>query len=101
MQEILVLGAGKIGALICGLLAGSGDYRVQLADKVEGAGDEVTGAHGPWMRSRRLLSMRQTARASRRISGSTNPSLLFRDCRTTVTLRSPKSPVAKSFITST
>ena len=46
MQDILVLGAGKIGALICGLLAGSGDYRVQLADKVEGAADEVTDAHG-------------------------------------------------------
>ncbi len=46
MQEILVLGAGKIGALICGLLAGSGDYRVQLADKNEGAADEVASAHG-------------------------------------------------------
>jgi saccharopine dehydrogenase-like NADP-dependent oxidoreductase len=46
MQDILVLGAGKIGALICGLLAGCGDYRVQLADKVEGASDEVAGAHG-------------------------------------------------------
>ena len=46
MQNILVLGAGKIGALISGLLAESGDYRVQLADKVEGAADEVTSAHG-------------------------------------------------------
>ena len=46
MQDILVLGAGKIGALICGLLAGSGDYRVQLADKVAGAADEVANAHG-------------------------------------------------------
>ena len=46
MQDILVLGAGKIGALICGLLASSGDYRVQLADKAEGAADEVANAHG-------------------------------------------------------
>ncbi len=46
MQDILVLGAGKIGALICGLLAASGDYRVQLADKAEGAADEVASAHG-------------------------------------------------------
>jgi saccharopine dehydrogenase-like NADP-dependent oxidoreductase len=46
MHDILVLGAGKIGALICGLLAGSGDYRVQLADKEEGAADEVVSAHG-------------------------------------------------------
>jgi saccharopine dehydrogenase-like NADP-dependent oxidoreductase len=46
MQEILVLGAGKIGALISGLLAGCGDYHVQLADKVAGAADEVVKAHG-------------------------------------------------------
>jgi len=46
MQEILVLGAGKIGALISGLLAESGDYRVQLADRADGAADEVVKAHG-------------------------------------------------------
>lgn len=46
MQDILILGAGKIGALICGLLAECGDYRVQLADKAEGAADEVATAHG-------------------------------------------------------
>ena len=46
MQQILVLGAGKIGALISGLLAESGDYRVQLADSAVGAADEVVKAHG-------------------------------------------------------
>ena len=46
MQEILVLGAGKIGALITGLLADSGDYHVQLADKKASAADEVIQAHG-------------------------------------------------------
>jgi saccharopine dehydrogenase-like NADP-dependent oxidoreductase len=46
MQEILVLGAGKIGALISGLLAESGDYRVQLADSVAGAAQNVVKAHG-------------------------------------------------------
>ena len=46
MQEILVLGAGKIGALITGLLADSGDYHVQLADKEASAADEVIHAHG-------------------------------------------------------
>jgi saccharopine dehydrogenase-like NADP-dependent oxidoreductase len=45
MQEILVLGAGKIGALISGLLAESGDYRVQLADSVAGAAQNVVKAH--------------------------------------------------------
>ncbi len=46
MQDILVLGAGKIGALISGLLAESGDYRVQLVDKRPGAAAEVIKAHG-------------------------------------------------------
>jgi saccharopine dehydrogenase-like NADP-dependent oxidoreductase len=46
MTEILVLGAGKIGALISGLLAESGDYRVQLADARNGAAAEVADAHG-------------------------------------------------------
>ena len=46
MQDILVLGAGKIGALISGLLAESGDYRVQLGDSKPGAAAEVATAHG-------------------------------------------------------
>src|SRR5690606_10510806 len=45
MQDILVLGAGKIGALITGLLAECGDYRVQLADAMEGAAAGVAEAH--------------------------------------------------------
>ncbi|HEX7060633.1 MAG TPA: saccharopine dehydrogenase C-terminal domain-containing protein, partial [Woeseiaceae bacterium] len=43
---VLVLGAGKIGALISGLLAESGDYGVQLADSAEGAAQAVAAAHG-------------------------------------------------------
>ena len=46
MQQILVLGAGKIGALISGLLAASGSYRVQLADARSGGAAEVADAHG-------------------------------------------------------
>ncbi len=46
MQDVLVLGAGKIGALISGLLAESGDYRVQLADAKPGAAAKVVNAHG-------------------------------------------------------
>jgi saccharopine dehydrogenase-like NADP-dependent oxidoreductase len=45
MQEILVLGAGKIGALISGLLAESGSYRVQLADAEAGVAKSVAMAH--------------------------------------------------------
>ncbi|MDJ0940056.1 MAG: saccharopine dehydrogenase C-terminal domain-containing protein [Woeseiaceae bacterium] len=46
MHDILVLGAGKIGVLISGLLAESGDYRVQLADARKGAAAEVAAGHG-------------------------------------------------------
>ena len=45
MNKVLVLGAGKIGALISGLLAESGDYQVQLADVDETAAAGVARAH--------------------------------------------------------
>ncbi|MGH8298080.1 MAG: saccharopine dehydrogenase family protein [Steroidobacteraceae bacterium] len=46
MHRVLILGAGKIGALISGLLASSGNYQVQLAD-VDGAiAEAVARAHG-------------------------------------------------------
>ena len=46
MHRVLILGAGKIGALISGLLASSGGYQVQLAD-VDGAiAEAVVRAHG-------------------------------------------------------
>jgi len=45
MQKVLVLGAGKIGALISGLLAESNDYDVQLADAMTGAAAKVVNAH--------------------------------------------------------
>jgi saccharopine dehydrogenase-like NADP-dependent oxidoreductase len=46
MQDILVLGAGKIGVLITGLLAESGDYYVQLGDSQPGVAADVAVAHG-------------------------------------------------------
>ena len=46
MHRVLILGAGKIGALISGLLAESGAYRVQLADVNGEAADAVVRAHG-------------------------------------------------------
>ena len=45
MQAVLVLGAGKIGALMSGLLAESGDYQVQLVDSKPGAAAAVATAH--------------------------------------------------------
>lgn len=46
MYHILILGAGKIGALISGLLGESGDYRVQLGDVDGNAAEAVVRAHG-------------------------------------------------------
>jgi len=45
MYRVLVLGAGKIGSLIAGLLEESGDYAVTLADSRPGAAAEVAAAH--------------------------------------------------------
>jgi len=46
MHRVLVLGAGKIGALISGLLGESGDYHVLLADVDETQARAVVNAHG-------------------------------------------------------
>ena len=45
MQRVLVLGAGKIGALISGLLAESGRYEVDLADIDHNAATTIATAH--------------------------------------------------------
>jgi saccharopine dehydrogenase-like NADP-dependent oxidoreductase len=45
MHKVLVLGAGKIGALISGLLSESGSWEVQLADKDPAAAQGVVAAH--------------------------------------------------------
>jgi saccharopine dehydrogenase-like NADP-dependent oxidoreductase len=48
MHKVLVLGAGKIGALISGLLSESGSWEVQLADQDPAAAQGVVAAHnGP------------------------------------------------------
>ncbi|MGD1977545.1 MAG: saccharopine dehydrogenase NADP-binding domain-containing protein, partial [Gammaproteobacteria bacterium] len=46
MHRVLVLGAGKIGALICGLLGESGDYEILLADVDGERARSVSDAHG-------------------------------------------------------
>jgi saccharopine dehydrogenase-like NADP-dependent oxidoreductase len=45
MHRVLILGAGKIGALISGLLAESGGYKVQLGDVDAVAAEAVVRAH--------------------------------------------------------
>lgn len=46
MHRVLVLGAGKIGTLISGLLAESGSYEVHLGDVGKGVARAVVEAHG-------------------------------------------------------
>jgi saccharopine dehydrogenase-like NADP-dependent oxidoreductase len=46
MHRVLILGAGKIGALISGLLSESGAYEVQLGDVDGAAAEAVARAHG-------------------------------------------------------
>ena len=46
MHRVLVLGAGKIGALISGLLGESGSYHIDLADIDATAAQAVAKAHG-------------------------------------------------------
>ncbi|MBS0364817.1 MAG: saccharopine dehydrogenase NADP-binding domain-containing protein [Proteobacteria bacterium] len=46
MHRVLILGAGKIGALISGLLAESGGYSVHLGDVDGAAAESVVRAHG-------------------------------------------------------
>jgi saccharopine dehydrogenase-like NADP-dependent oxidoreductase len=55
MQTVLILGAGKIGALISGLLAESRDYEVHVADVNGLAARSVVAAHGfPNLRAHQL-----------------------------------------------
>jgi saccharopine dehydrogenase-like NADP-dependent oxidoreductase len=45
MHDVLILGAGKIGSLISGLLAQSGSYRVHVGDVSSAAANSVVDAH--------------------------------------------------------
>lgn len=68
MHRVLILGAGKIGALISGLLAESGSYRVQLADVDGAAADSVVRAHGGTTLSALALDATQSAALAKHLS---------------------------------
>jgi saccharopine dehydrogenase-like NADP-dependent oxidoreductase len=58
MHRVLILGAGKIGSLISGLLAESGAYEVHLGDVSDIVAQSVVAAHGiKLLRSHRLDAM--------------------------------------------
>jgi saccharopine dehydrogenase-like NADP-dependent oxidoreductase len=59
MHRVLILGAGKIGALISGLLASSGAYQVQLADVDGSIAEAVVRAHGAPGLSAHALNAKQ------------------------------------------
>ncbi|HEY7887078.1 MAG TPA: saccharopine dehydrogenase C-terminal domain-containing protein [Steroidobacteraceae bacterium] len=62
MHRVLVLGAGKIGALISGLLASSGAYEVQLGDVDGSIAEAVVRAHGaPGLSSYALNAKQRSA----------------------------------------
>jgi len=67
MHRVLILGAGKIGALISGLLAESGSYKVQLADVAAGAAEAVVRAHGASELSPVVLDAADPAVLARRL----------------------------------
>ncbi len=59
MHRVLILGAGKIGSLISGLLASSGAYQVQLADVDGSVAEAVVRAHGAPGLSAHALNAKQ------------------------------------------
>jgi saccharopine dehydrogenase-like NADP-dependent oxidoreductase len=60
MHRVLILGAGKIGALISGLLASSGSYQVQLGDIDGTIAEAVVRAHGAPGLSAHALNAKQS-----------------------------------------
>ncbi len=65
MHRVLVLGAGRIGALISGLLADSGDYQVALADVQADAASAVARAHARRNLAAQLLDATDAAALAR------------------------------------
>lgn len=45
MKELVILGAGKIGRMVCHLMARSGDYDVRIGDAAQAAVDHVVSRH--------------------------------------------------------
>lgn len=41
MKELVILGAGKIGRMVCHLMASCGDYNVRVGDVAQGAIDHL------------------------------------------------------------
>lgn len=68
MHRVLILGAGKIGALISGLLASSGGYQVQLADVDGSVAEAVVRAHAAPGLSAHALDAKQRSALDRHLA---------------------------------
>jgi saccharopine dehydrogenase-like NADP-dependent oxidoreductase len=68
MHRVLILGAGKIGALISGLLASSGNYQVQLGDVDGSIAEAVVRAHGAPGLSAHALNAKQRGALEQHLS---------------------------------
>ena len=68
MHRVLILGAGKIGALISGLLATSGAYQAQLADIDGSIAEAVVRAHGAAGLSAHALNAREPSALERHLA---------------------------------
>jgi saccharopine dehydrogenase-like NADP-dependent oxidoreductase len=65
MQRVLVLGAGKIGSLVAGMLTDSGDFEVLLADRDAATAESVANAHWPRQVQSLALDAMDTAAVAR------------------------------------
>ena len=68
MHRVLILGAGKIGALISGLLSSSGAYQVQLADVDGSVAEAVVRAHGAPGLTAHALNAKQRSALDRHLA---------------------------------
>ena len=69
-QNILVIGAGKIGQVVADLLAGSGDYAVTLADRDAAALDTLAVSSAPAAHLRHLpLNVADASALGRALDG--------------------------------
>jgi saccharopine dehydrogenase-like NADP-dependent oxidoreductase len=58
MKDVVVIGAGKIGATVTGLLASTGDYKVTLADRSPEVLGKLPDLEHGWRHQRILRGLR-------------------------------------------
>ena len=83
MHRVLVLGAGKIGSLLSGLLAASGDYQIDLGDANgkaaagRGAGHKLANIKAHQVDASSKAALEAHLKAHPRGGGDLQPALLL------------------------